>query len=339
MTSAQEKIVCTPVQRDYAFDNIRGLLIFAVVLGHLLEICVPFLGSNYLYQLIYSFHMPALIFLLGYFARFSPKKLLLGWLFPYLMLQPCYILFENYLMGAALSIQFLSPHWILWFLAVGMYYQLLIPVYDRKRSGCKLLLLGGSLLLALLVGYVDKIGYSGSLSRFFVFQPFFLLGFYAARRKKAPLSPRHRALIAGLSGAVFLCCAVLLYRLEPSNAMLFGAHPYSALGHSPLLRGFFLGMGLCMILFLCVGCRTILNRRLPLLSCLGRNTLSVFLLHGFGVKLIGRYLPRIVGTPWAVLLTACVLLLLLGNPLIGGAVRFLFSDRWLPGRKKSSPTV
>lgn len=337
MACTQTNTVCVSERRELSYDNIRGLLIFSVVLGHLLEICTPFPGSNYLYQLIYSFHMPAMIFLLGYFARFSLQKILFGWLLPYVALQIGYICFEKYVLGTAISLQFLTPHWILWFLVVGLYYQLLIPLYDRKSCPGKILMLGGSLLSALGVGYIDAIGYGGGLSRFFVFQPFFLLGFYAARRPKRAVAKRSRLLVALLSFAAFALCAVVLYQLEPSNAMLFGAHPYSALGHNAAIRGFFMVMGLCMIVFLFYGCKGLTDRRIPLLTCLGQNTLSVFLLHGFGVKLLGHYFPSAVRKPWGVLLCAGALLLIFGNPGVGKAVKFLCSDRWLPFQKKKRP--
>ena len=333
MTCTQTNTVCASARRELHYDNIRGLLIFSVVLGHLLEICVPFWGSNYLYQLIYSFHMPAMIFLLGHFARFSLRKILFGWLLPYVVLQIGYICFEKYVLGTAISLQFLTPHWILWFLVVGLYYQLLIPLYDRKCCLCKILMLGGSLLLALGVGYIDDIGYSGGLSRFFVFQPFFLLGFYAARRPKKMITKRSRLLVALISFAAFALCAVVLYRLEPSNAMLFGAHPYSALGHNAA----FMVMGLSMIVFLFYGCKSLTDRKTPLLTCLGQNTLSVFLLHGFAVKLLAHYFPSAVRTPWGVLLCVLALLLIFGNPRVGKAVKFLCSDRWLPSQKKKRP--
>lgn len=339
MACAKNHIVHRPGQRDYSFDNGRGLLIFCVVLGHLLELCTPFLGSNFLYQLIYSFHMPAMIFLLGYFARFSLRKLLCSWLLPYLFLQLCYIGFENYILGAALPLQFHTPHWILWFLLCGIYYQLLIPLYDRKHCWAKGLLLGISLAAALLVGYIDKIGYGGSLSRFFVFQPFFLMGLYAARRPKKDVRTKTRLSVAMISLGSFLCCAVGLYRLQPSNPMLYGARSYIALGHNPGYRLLFLGMGLCVTVFLFFGCKTLLGRKIPLLTCLGQNTLSVFLLHGFAVKLIGRYFPQALHRPWGVLLCALLLLLIFGNPWVGKAVKYLCSDRWLPFQKKERPAA
>ena len=58
-------------KREYQYDNLRFLLIALVVLGHLLEIAGDFPHRELLYELIYSFHMPAFLFLSGMFARFD----------------------------------------------------------------------------------------------------------------------------------------------------------------------------------------------------------------------------------------------------------------------------
>lgn len=54
--------------RSGLFDNIKCLLIFLVVFGHMLE---PQTGGgvNFIYLNIYSFHMPAFIFVSGWFSR------------------------------------------------------------------------------------------------------------------------------------------------------------------------------------------------------------------------------------------------------------------------------
>ena len=61
--------------REYGFDNLRGLLIVLVVLGHLLEICGSFPGAGFLYRTIYSFHMPAFLFLSGYLPVLTGGRL------------------------------------------------------------------------------------------------------------------------------------------------------------------------------------------------------------------------------------------------------------------------
>ena len=52
-------------ERNYRIDNIRFILIFLVVFGHLLGIMT---GSkaDLLYRFIYSFHMPVFIFITGH---------------------------------------------------------------------------------------------------------------------------------------------------------------------------------------------------------------------------------------------------------------------------------
>ena len=57
-------------QRDYLLDNYKALLITLVVMGHFIEPCYQ--NNDFLYTLkwlIVSFHMPAFIFISGYFSR------------------------------------------------------------------------------------------------------------------------------------------------------------------------------------------------------------------------------------------------------------------------------
>src|SRR5690625_7801367 len=78
------------------FDNAKLLLIFLVVFGHLIQ---PFTGDSKsvqtLYTWIYTFHMPAFIFLAGFFAKGSGNiqyiiKLAKRLIIPYLIFQVMY---------------------------------------------------------------------------------------------------------------------------------------------------------------------------------------------------------------------------------------------------------
>ncbi len=79
-------------QRLYKFDNIRFLLMFLVILGHLLEVIHSEVGSQ-LYRVIYSFHMPLFIFVSGYFAKYDRRKILINFIYPYLLFQSLYCFF------------------------------------------------------------------------------------------------------------------------------------------------------------------------------------------------------------------------------------------------------
>ncbi len=52
------------IEKDLKISNIKGLLIFLVVFGHLIEL---YKGNYYqIFVLIYAFHMPLFIFISGF---------------------------------------------------------------------------------------------------------------------------------------------------------------------------------------------------------------------------------------------------------------------------------
>ena len=83
-------------QRLYRFDNIKFILIFLVVFGHMLEFTPGYTNTHDIYRIIYSFHMPVFIFVSGYFARFSPRKILTTYIWPYILLQTLYLAMVYY---------------------------------------------------------------------------------------------------------------------------------------------------------------------------------------------------------------------------------------------------
>lgn len=307
-------------KREYGFDNIRFLLILCVVVGHLLEIRNPFGGDDLLYRGIYSFHMPAFLFVAGWFARYDRKKIITGLLLPYLVFQVAYILFDRWLYGSTRTIQFTTPYWLMWFLLALLFYNLLLPLYDvagwKKRLAVWLFVV----VVSVAVGYDTSVGYGMSLSRFFVFQPWFLLGFYLRRAdsltSRLKNLPRSMKLLAGGGMLLVLIGAmVVLYRLPITGQMLYGSYSYASLNYHGGIRLFSAGLALIWILFLTFVLRPAVNIRIPLVTAIGQNTLPVFLLHGFAVKYIGNRCPDILESPVSFLLIACGIVALLGNPV------------------------
>ncbi|HBP24176.1 MAG TPA: hypothetical protein DD632_01615, partial [Oribacterium sp.] len=61
---------CYVNERNLKIDNMKGVLILLVVIGHmLLPIQGTTRGVTNLFYLIYTFHMPAFVFLSGLFAQ------------------------------------------------------------------------------------------------------------------------------------------------------------------------------------------------------------------------------------------------------------------------------
>lgn len=329
-------------KREYGFDNLRGLLIILVVLGHLLENCGSFRGAGFLYRTIYSCHMPAFLFLTGYFARHDRKKIICGLLMPYLLFQAAYILFDRWLEGEQTQMQFTMPYWVMWYLVACILYHLLLPMYTATTRRQQFLALGVTFALSLLAGYDATVGYRLSLSRFLVFQPWFLLGYYSHQGEWIPKLARwgadHRVPLRGLLTAA-VCILVLLMQLTSFRPeVLYGSYPYENLDYGPLERIFAGATALAWIGFGCLVLLPLLRWRLPMLTALGQNTMSVYLLHGFAVRCIQKCQPGMLRTPGQVLLVAVLILAVLGNPLMGGLVRYLCSGKWLPKQADGTRT-
>lgn len=335
-------------KRNYKMDNEKGALIFLVVLGHLLELC-PGGAESFLYLAIYSFHMPAFAFCSGYFAKWNPKRLVQGVLYPYLCFQILYVAFDRGFLKETFSQPFTRPYWLLWYLMSIAFWLLLLPLISRYLH-LGLWLLGASIALALFIGFVPWIGYRFSLSRTFVLFPFFLAGYLYRNGKlfcngepirRGKLLPSGElfhnresgilprlvllAVPAAASGLVLLW----LNRSAMEPGWLYHALSYQRGNYTLWIRGLLLlnaGAWTLSLLFF------LPDRRLPFLSLLGENTMAVYLLHGFFIKA-----AKADGLSWdsrpesllLLLFISLVLCLLLGNPVTKRLFHFLFSGEWL----------
>lgn len=307
--------------RDYSLDNIRFVLIFSVVFAHLLEVCTPFVGSGIIYKFIYSFHMPVFMFLFGYNVKYSPKRIVYRWCFPYVIFQCAYIFFAKFVLNAKIDFQFTTPYWLLWYLLVCIYYQLLLPMFDIVDKRRQILALLCVFLLSLLVGNEDSVGYYMSLSRFFVFQPWFVLGYYCKKNNLLQIlliDPKRRFLILFASVASITVLVPFVWTIP--NGLLYGSYSYSTCGGTLWMRGTASFMSFSVILFLFIGMKPYLSKKLILITNIGQNTLPIFLLHGFVVKVVPFYFPYLVSSPLRVILLSYAILVLTGNNLCSKAV-------------------
>ena len=318
--------------RDYSFDNIRALLMTCVVFAHFLEIRSPFAFGEDLYRVIYSFHMPAFLFVCGWFAKYDRTKVLCGLLVPYGMLQVAYVFFQRWLYGKEVAMQFTTPYWLLWFLLALVFYYLLLPFYDVATPKKRLLAWLLTLALSLAAGYDSTVGYSMSLSRVLVFQPWFLLGFYARKAEIKPISWVGKlSILAALSVGVVLLC-----RSSITDNMLYGSYAYGKLQYHAGTRLFLAVLALVWILAFFFVLRPLVNRRIPVITALGQNTLPVFLLHGFIVKYVGYRLPQLLETSVRFLAVVGLTLALTGNTATAAVFRRLLPEYWAKKLAKKS---
>lgn len=307
--------------RDYALDNLRFFLIFLVVFAHLLEICAPFSGKTVVYQMIYAFHMPAFLFLFGYNARFSIRRIVFRWMIPYVVFQTAYICFRRWVLKDNAGFQYAIPYWILWYMLACIFYQLLLPLYDRVKGRGQAYVILGAFLAALAVGFVDFIGYPFSLSRFFVFLPYFLMG-YTLKKRGSTLPPKARISASILSIAVIVLSVPFFGYADIPNDLLYASGSYCVSGGNVWMRLFISLIALGWICLLFFALKPHLMRKIPLLTSIGQNTWPIFLLHGFAVKALPVVFQNFAFSPWHALLMTCALLVVLGNRICAKAIYY-----------------
>ena len=328
--------------RDDRADNIRFLLIVLVVYAHLLEY-IPGDTADWLYRLVYSFHMPAFLFLTGYFAKFRPGRILLSLVWPYFLFQTLYKLFYGYVLRGAESVEltYTTPYWLLWYLMASVFYYLLIPMLQQTSWRDRALVLAGVTAVSLLAGLDSSVGYYLTLSRFFCYLPFFVTGYYAGHREKwasRPMGKRDRLLLLAA------CLVVLIFaqghilgeeELFRRN-VLYGSYSYEREDYAWTDRAL---LHLTAFLWIVVLFLIMPGRKLPLISLIGRNTLPIFLFHGFVIRLIGKEKVFVYteGENLALALgIAAALVLVFGNPVSAWICKWFFTGHWLTvfARKK-----
>ena len=322
--TAENAELSAEAPRKFKYDNIRALLILLVVFAHLLE---EFSGSarGIIYTVIYTFHMPCFIFITGYFARFDQKKFLKRLVLPYVIFQLLYLLYGYFVTHTlkTFTLQFSTPYWILWYFFTVICCYLLLSVIKTSKPKIALIVLGVCVLLAIGAGFDKNIGRFLSLSRTIVFFPFFAAGYYyknifeAGKLIEKHKNAKSNAVSISMFGIIF--GSTLAVVLKVPKRMLYGSYCYSAAKSTALIRALLIIVAAAWIVVLLY---FVPNKRIPLISSLGRSTLPVFILHGFvlrGLRALRFF--KLLGCPqWANILIALgisvILCALFGNPLM-----------------------
>ncbi|WP_077213135.1 acyltransferase family protein [Bacillus dakarensis] len=272
--------------RDAYYDNAKFLLIFLVVFGHLIQSYIHEEQWIYtLYTTIYTFHMPAFILISGFFAKGFrkpgylknvAKKLII----PYLIFQSIYSFYYFFLNNhKVVELDPLNPQWSLWFLLSLFCWNVLLFLFAKMKAGVSLLL---AVALGIFVGYFDEISNYLSLSRTFVFFPFFLLGYYLKKEHFEKV----RALKFKYVSVFILISLFIAYYLFPNfdYKWLFGSKPYGALDHSHFDGGIIRLGVYSLTLGATLSFLALVPRKRYFFTEWGTSSIYVYLLHGFFVK-------------------------------------------------------
>src|SRR5947209_7795416 len=107
-------------QRDILLDNLKFVLISFVVIGHFIQpYSTQSVALKTVFYCIYSFHIPAFVFISGYFSKsinsLNPGKNVSALLIPYILFSMIWCLKES-LHTKHLSFDIFTPPFHLWYL-------------------------------------------------------------------------------------------------------------------------------------------------------------------------------------------------------------------------------
>ena len=279
-------------ERIYKFDNLKLLLIYLVVLGHVIDVNLGTTGGltqnsrdmATLFVTIYTFHMPLFIFVSGLFGkrdsqRFPVERVVSFTIFGIiakLLISLSWFVESG---GATMVFNLFDEVGLPWFMFALAAFEALAWLIRNANMAAVLVL---STVIALAVGYDPQVGTFLTLSRIIVFFPFYWLGFCLdpARVKRAVDRPWVR--IAALAVLVGTLAFILLnqgymYSLRrvftawSSYEIMDYAGPFG-----PLNR--LIGYGFALAMVFAVLALTP-SRRIPLISGWGGRTLQIYIWH------------------------------------------------------------
>lgn len=272
-------------KRDSFFDNAKLLAIVLVVVAHAWEPLRA--GSRAVtaaYIVVYTFHMPVMILISGYFSRsFDTRtdrlqRLITGIAVPYLVFETAYSLFNRYAGGHPNHpISLLDPWYLTWFLTALFVWRLTAPLWRVVRWPIPL-----ALAVAALAG-TTNFGKDLDMGRVLQFLPFFVVGLCLEGKHFRMVRQRRVRLFAL---PLFAATAVFAYWAAPRMNLewLFHRDTAADLGASNLKY-----VAITLILFVCslllsaAFLAWVPGRRMWITE-LGQRTLYVYLLQGFLLK-------------------------------------------------------
>ena len=265
------------VKRDSFFDNFRAILIFLVVFCHLVSPLAKFFSIKFIYRLCYIFHMPAMLFISGFFFKSSVKdgKLVKDKIFNHALLYLVFQVIFTITNGAKFSLY--QSQFGLWYIQVLIIYCLIVPILDRLNPTICIAL---CFLAGLGIGVDRTAGHIASLSRAVVFLPFFMIGYYLDNDVVERFKAKKHIIVGILAFAALAALYYVSFDALPKMLdMSSGKASYAAM-RIPALKGMaFRAFWYVAALAFIVECAMLTPKRHTFFSYIGKNSLSVFIIH------------------------------------------------------------
>ena len=216
--------------RIQKWDNVKFFLIFLVVLGHTADIYAETSAATGILRFyIYTFHMPAFLFVSGLFSKKHIKqrqwRSISSYLILYLFIKTLNFFVKWAINGSKPGFMLFKDASVQWY-AFCVFAFCVITIFLEKIKPSYVITV--SVILACIAGYMDNIGDFLCLARIIVFYPFFYLGYLLDPVKLNKFLNDRRLKIAG--AAVLISAAVITAAAYPYirdiKFLFTGRNPY-----------------------------------------------------------------------------------------------------------------
>jgi fucose 4-O-acetylase-like acetyltransferase len=324
-----------PATERFAYlDNARYWVMLLVVVGHVLT---PFLDTDAargLWAWIYTFHVPAFVFVSGYAARNfrgKPHQLrrIVGTLvIPYLIIETTLQLIMRHYTGEPDPMKVLSPQWLGWFLTALVVWRLTTPLWRAMKYPITV-----SILISLLVP-LTEVPNVLALPKVLGFLPFYVAGMYMTRERFQRLAQLRVRIAAVFTLAIAFAIS---HQIAPDRiaSWLFWRHRY---GEAPLSATAFEGVWqrsqlLAVGFLLTFAALSLVPHKRSWTTAFGGRTLYAYLLHGYLILLMEHefgLFDRLLDDGLPAVLACIVGAVIVANLLMTPLVRTIFRPIFEP---------
>ena len=292
MNILSNEVVVTPniEKRNILLDNIKGFLIILVVLGHLIagkssDAIDVYRISHYL---IYAVHMPMFILISGIFSknRYDINKFLKNCIIPYVTFDLLFMLFDS--LGDKFDLNiFVTKNGYWYILCLGI-MRLLVEYTKQKYQ--YLLLIGSIIGSVALIFAANDIWRFLSIGRVLLLFPVFMVGL-KFRIEWIGWIRKH--------WYIFIILAFIIVALE--ILLFIGGGVTTGTHNQPQSITDLIFKYIYMMLFTTGLFATFIavfpDKHIPIITKCGRNSVMIYLIHFFVVKII-VYVIKISNLQW-----------------------------------------
>ncbi len=268
--------------RSFYWDNIKGVLMLLTVFAHIL---LPFQNNaviNGIFDYTYMFHMPAFVFLSGFFGKSERCRSFEA----IIRLAFLYFIFNSITVFIFGFESLLTPMYSYWYLIALIAWRL--TAHHLAKFGDITLILGA---IAFIIGFFPSVDNTFAAARIISFYPFYMSGYLLSAEKGNVLAekgyssrvPRGLLWLMGAAAAAFISRSIFRYTDEALQ--MFGyIEPLDAFGRLAIFGTAALAINALRYLAPA--------KKIPLLSDFGKNSLWIFLLHRPVTLLISHLLEN-----------------------------------------------